>query len=95
MTGCLVAFDPKIEAICWIVAWWHRAASDHVALAAMSDALVLSFRRCGFSLAEQSVQIKLQLLLESLHVDTAWIANHYEVFLSYRCPFLRSEKLSH
>ena len=50
----------------------------------MSDAVVSAFRKCGFSLSEESVLIKLQVLSESLQADTVWLANHYEVFLSSR-----------
>ena len=46
----------------------------------MTEVLVSAFKRCGFNLAEQSVQDKLQGLLESLDVDPSWAAKHYEIF---------------
>jgi hypothetical protein len=46
----------------------------------MTEVLVAAFKRCGFDLAEECVQIKLQDLLESLDVDPSWAAKHYEIF---------------
>lgn len=46
----------------------------------MNEALVSAFKRCGFDLAEESVQNKVQGLLESLDVDPSWAAKHYEIF---------------
>ena len=46
----------------------------------MTEVLVSAFKRCGFDLVEQSVQDKLQRLLESLDVDPSWAAKHYEIF---------------
>ena len=46
----------------------------------MTEILVSAFKRCGFDLAEQSVQDKLLGLLESLNVEPSWAAKHYEIF---------------